>query len=411
VSRYRLYPTPAQEAILLGHCAHARYVWNLAVEQRSWWRPGRPAPGLVEQCRQLTEARAVSPWLAAGSVIVQQQALRDFHAAYASWFASLREWYERHPSAPPAGWPAMPSPPSWRKRGRSEGFRIVAVRPQDVQRLNRRWGQVAVPKLGWVRFRWSRPVPIAKSYRVTRDRAGRWHVAFAVVPPALPAPGNGGVVGVDRGVAVSVALSTGELFTVSGLRPAEQQRLRLLQRRQSRQRKGSRRRERTRLAVARLTAKEADRRRDWTEKLSTHLARRFDVICVEGLDIRTMTRTAKGTIERPGHNVRQKARLNRGILASGWGRLVDRLEHKAPGRIQKIPAAYTSQRCSACGHIAAESRQSQTAFRCVACAWTGNADYNAARNIAAAGQVVAARGGQGSSGPVNREPPTLDAVV
>jgi len=165
------------------------------------------------------------------------------------------------------------------------------------------------------------------------------------------------------------------------------------------------------LAVARLKAREADRRRDWTEKLSTDLARRFDLICVEDLDIRTMTRTARGTVERPGRNVQQKTQLNRGILASGWGRLVDRLEHKAPGRIQKIPAAFTSQRCSACGHVAAESRQSQTAFRCVACAWTGNADSNAARNIAAAGQVVAARGGLGSPGPVSREPPTLGAVA
>jgi putative transposase len=412
MSRYRLYPTPAQEQVLLGqHCAHARYVWNLAVEQRSWWQPGRPVPGFAEQCRQLSDARAASPWLAVGSVIVQQQALRDFHAAYAAWFASLREWRTRRGMTPLDERPAPPSPPSWRKRGRSEGFRIVAVGPQDVRRLNRRWGQVLVPKLGWVRFRWSRPAPAAKSYRITRDRAGRWHVAFAAVPPTIPAPGNGEVVGVDRGVTVSAALSTGRLLKTPGLRPAERRRLRLLERRQARQRKGSRRRARTKLAVARLKAREADRRRDWTEKLSTDLARRFDLIRVEDLDVRAMTRSAKGSIQRPGRNVRLKAGLNRGILANGWGRLVDRLEQKAPGRVERLPAAYTSQRCSACGHVAAESRQSQTAYRCVACAWTGNADYNAARNIAAAGQVVAARGGQGSPGPVNREPPTLGAVA
>jgi transposase len=219
------------------------------------------------------------------------------------------------------------------------------------------------------------------------------------------------VVGVDRGVTVSAALSTGELLTVADLRLAERRRLRLLERRKARQPKGSRRRERTRLAVARLRAREADRRRDWTEKLSTDLARRFDLILVEELDVWAMTRSAKGTLQRPGRGVRQKAGLNRGILASGWGRLVDRLQDKAPGRVQKVPAAYTSQRCSACGHVAAKSRQSQTAYRCVACAWTGNADYNAARNIAAAGQAVAARGGQGSPGPVNREPPTLGAVA
>jgi putative transposase len=411
MSRYRLYPTPAQEDVLFGHCAHARYVWNLAVEQRSWRQPGRPAPGYVEQCRQLSEARAAYSWLAAGSVIVQQQALCDYHTAYATWFVSLREWRKRHANTPPGQRPAPPSPPSWRKRGRREGFRIVAIRPQDVRRLNRRWGQVLVPKLGWVRFRWSRQVPAARSYRITRDRAGRWHVAFAAVPPAIPAPGNGEAVGIDRGVTVSAALSTGELLKAPGLRPAERRRLRLLERRTARQRKGSRRRERTKLAIARLKAREADRRRDWTEKLSTDLARRFDLICVEDLDVRAITRSARGSVDRPGRGVRQKAGLNRGILASGWGKLVARLEHKAPSRVQRIPAAYTSQRCSACGHVAADSRQNQTAYRCVACAWMGNADYNAARNVAAAGRVVAARGGLGSPGPVNREPPTLGAVA
>jgi putative transposase len=411
MSRYRLYPTPTQQDVLLGHCAHARYVWNLAVEQRSWWQPGRRTIGYVEQARQLTEARAAFPWLADGSVIVQQQALRDFHAAYAAWFASLREWRRHCANTPPGQRPAAPSPPSWRKRGRREGFRIVAIGPQDVRRLNRRWGVVLVPKLGWVRFRWSRPIPEARSYRVTLDRAGRWHVAFAAIPPAIPAPGNGQVVGVDRGVAVAVALSTGELLKTPGLRSAERRRLRLLQRRKARQRKGSRRRERTRHAIARLSAREADRRRDWVEKTSTDLARRFDLICVEDLDVRAMTRSGKGTLQRPGRGVRQKAGLNRAILASAWGRLADRLEHKALGRVERIPAPYTSQRCSACGHVAAESRQSQTAFRCVACAWTGNADYNAARNIAAAGQVVAARGGQGSPGPANREPPTPATVA
>jgi putative transposase len=411
MSRYRLYPTPAQEAALLSHCAHARYVWNLAVEQRSWWQRGRPAPGFVEQCRQLSEARAAYPWLATGSVIVQQQALRDFHAAHAAWLASLREWRKRRSNTPPDQRTTAPSPPSWRKRDVNEGFRIVAVGPGDVRRVNRRWGQVAVPKLGRVRFRWSRPVPSARSYRVARDRAGRWHVAFAAVPPAIPAAGNGEVVGVDRGVAVSVALSTGELLKAPGLRPAERRRLRLLERRKSRQRRGSRRQERTRLAVARLKAREADRRRDWIEKASTDLARRFDLICVEDLDVRTMTRTASGTLQRPGRYIRQKAGLNRGILAAGWGRLVDRLEHKAPGRVQKVAAAYTSQTCNACGQIARKSRESQPSFRCVACGHQAHADINAAKNIAAAGQAVAARGGQGSPRPVNREPPTVRAVA
>ena len=88
MSRYRLLPSPAQEAVLRDHCAHARFVWNLAVEQHRHWRPGRAsAPGYLEQCRQLTAARAEHPWLAAGSQMVQQQALRDFAQAMAAFFA------------------------------------------------------------------------------------------------------------------------------------------------------------------------------------------------------------------------------------------------------------------------------------------------------------------------------------
>ena len=148
MSRYRLHPTPAEEEALLGHCAHARYVWNLAVEQRSWWQPGRPAPGFASQCRQLSEARAAFPWLTAGSVIVQQQALRDFHAAWASYFAALREWRRRYARTAPDERSDPPGQPSWRKRGLDEGFRVVATGPQHVQRLNRRRAHVLVPKLG-----------------------------------------------------------------------------------------------------------------------------------------------------------------------------------------------------------------------------------------------------------------------
>jgi putative transposase len=394
MSRYRLLPTPAQEAVLRSHCAHARYVWNLAVEQHAHWRPGRKsAPGHLEQCRQLTEARAEHEWLARGSHTVQQQALRDFAQAMAAFFDPGN----------PAGLP------SWRKAGRHEGFRIVGRRRRqwDVRRLSRKTGEVWVPKAGWVRFRWSRPVPAGvKSYRVTMDRAGRWHVAFAAIPEPVPAPGNGEVVGIDRGVAVSAALSTGELLSVPGLTGAERMRLLRLERKLARAKRGSGRRARVKLAVAKLKARQADIRKDWAEKTSTDLARRFDVIRVENLNVKNLTRSARGTAQAPGRNVRQKAGLNRGILTSGWGLLACRLEDKAPGRVEKVSPVFTSQRCSACGRVAAESRKSQALFACVACGFACNADVNAARNIAA-GHAVTARGGDGAARPVNREPQLL----
>jgi putative transposase len=119
-----------------------------------------------------------------------------------------------------------------------------------------------------------------------------------------------------------------------------------------------------------------------------------------------MTRSARGPAAEPGRNVRAKSGLNRGIMRSGWGLLVRRLRDKAPGRDEKIDAAFTSQRCSACGHVAAESRKSQALFACVACSFACNADVNAARNIAA-GHAVTARGGDGAARPVNREPKLL----
>jgi putative transposase len=387
MSQFRLVPTSEQEEVLLAHCRDARFVWNLAVEQQQHWQPGRKAPGYVEQCAQLTEARAEYVWLRAGSQTVQQQALRDFAQAMQNYFARTH------------------GRPTWRKAGVHEGFRQVAVKPHHVERMNRRFGRVRVPKVGWVRFRMSRPVPEGvKSYRVTRDRVGRWHVAFAHIPDPIAGPGDRSVVGIDRGVVVSAALSTGELLHAPQLSRGEAKRLRVLQQRLSRATRGSNRRARTKRAIAKLKARETDRRKDWIEKTTTDIARRFDTIRIEALTVRTMTRSARGTLEQPGVRVAQKRGLNRAISRSGWGLLAARLQHKACGRVEQIQAAYTSQRCSVCGHVAPGNRKSQAVFECEACtAGRCNADVNAARNIAA-GRAVTARGDLADGRSANREP-------
>ncbi|MEV4320089.1 transposase [Actinocrispum sp. NPDC049592] len=219
------------------------------------------------------------------------------------------------------------------------------------------------------------------------------------------------MIGVDRGVVVSAALSDGQLLCVPGLTTGEQQRLRRLRRRFARRSYGSNRGDRVRQAIARLIARRTDRRKDWVEKTSTDLARRFDLVKVEELRIRAMTRSARGTVGRPGRRVRQKAGLNRGILANGWGLLVARLEHKAPGRVEKVKAAFTSLQCSACAHIASENRKSQAEFRCTACGFTCHADVNAARNIAARRAVTARGAFQPLGEAVNREPQLAASAV
>ncbi|WP_433226747.1 RNA-guided endonuclease InsQ/TnpB family protein [Actinomadura formosensis] len=389
MSRFRMYPTREQEQQMVLHCAHARYVWNLAVEQHAYWKPGRrSAPGFAEQCRQLTEARAESEWLREGNVDVQQQALKDFAKAKAAMFAS--------------GFGA----PTWRKKHVHEGFRVIgtdrvpARRPDGspvlnakgkqvmnrrvvVRKLNRRWAQAKVPGCGWVRFRLTRcQLPDAKTFRVT-FKNGQWHIAFAVIPEPVPAPGTGAVVGVDRGVAITAALSDGRKLNCPQLTTREQARLRKHQRRAERAKRGSSAKVVEYAKAAKLKAREVNRRKDWCEKTSTMLARTYDLVRFEKLSIATMTGSARGTVERPGRNVRRKAGLNRTILAQGWGLLRQRTGQKAPGRVEDVPARYTSLRCSTCGWIEKNSRKSQAEFRCVSCGFTCNADENAAINVAA----------------------------
>jgi putative transposase len=271
-------------------------VWNLAVEQQLHWRPGLHAPGYNEQCAQLTAARVEYDWLEAGSQTVQQQALRDFAQAMRNFFNG----YHRRPR--------------WRKAGVHEGFRQVGVKTHHVERLNRRIGRIWVPKVGWVRFRLSRPVPEGvKSYRVTRDRAGRWHIAFAHIPDPIASPSDGTVVGIDRGVVVSAALSTGELLHAPSLTAGEAKRLKVLQQRLARAERGSHRRGRTKLAIAELKARETDRRKDWIEKATTDIARRFDTIRIGPLTCDDPQ--CAGHNRQPGR-VAQKRGLNRGISAA-----------------------------------------------------------------------------------------------
>lgn len=256
-----------------------------------------------------------------------------------------------------------------------------------VQRLNGRWAQVRVPGCGWVRFRLSArgkgaKLPEAKTFRVT-FRNGQWHIAFAVIPDPVEGPGTGEVIGIDRGVIVTAALSDGRKLNCPQLTTRERAQIRKHQRRAARAPKGSKAKAAEYAKAARLKAREANRRKDWCEKTSTMLARCCDLVRFEKLNIKTMTRSAKGTVERPGQNVAQKSGLNRSILAQGWGLLRQRTGHKAPGRVADVPAPYTSLRCSACGWIDKNSRKSQAEFFCSSCGFTCNADTNASINIAA----------------------------
>lgn len=383
--RYRMRPTETQVAGLNMHCGHARFVWNLALEQNQHARALGQYSNQKVWTRDLAEARGSEAWLKAGSSSVQQAALRDLQQAFRNWWANPNHF--RHPT--------------WRARGRNDGF---VIRDLTVRRLSRKWATVNVPKLGPVKFRLTRPLPETKSARVTVDRSGRWHVSFTAVPPKVEGPGDGTIVGVDRGIVIDFQASDGRLWDVPVLSPTEKCRRLRLQRKMARQVKGSNQRERTRLSLAKLAARDADRRKDAIEKATTELARTVDIVRIEDLKVSNMMRSAKGVVEAPGANVAQKRGLNRSIARTGWTMFATRLEHKIGDRLERVPAAFTSQRCSCCGIVDRGSRENQADFRCTSCGYTANADVNAANNIAA-GLAVSGRGGTVQSGrPVKRQP-------
>jgi putative transposase len=190
-------------------------------------------------------------------------------------------------------------------------------------------------------------------------------------------------VGIDRGIAQTITLSTGEHMRVPD-QARHRQRIASARRAMARSRKGSARRRAKKAFVARLASKARRVRQDWCHRTTTDIASRFGVVAVEALNIRAMTASAAGTAAEPRKGVRQKAALNRSILEQCWGQFARQLDYKLSERggvLISVPAAYTSQTCASCGVVDARSRQSQAVFKCVACDHTDNADVNAAKEI------------------------------
>ncbi len=376
--RYRIYPDRDQTEGFARHCNDTRFIWNLALEQFNLYDrrvAGQKAPGAGERQRQLAELRKVS-WLGEGASSVQQQALRDFERACSNWWRRTH----RHPT--------------WRKAGRNEGF---CIRDTSVRIINGKWATVHVPKCGHVRFRLSRRLPEKYGMgRVTCDAVGRWHVAFSAPQPMLLQITSGRTVGIDLGIANTITTSDAAHFDAPTPRAREKARLLRLQRKFARQVKGSNRRGRTRGQIAKLKVRQADRLKDWREKVTTELVVSNDLIVVEDLRVKNMLRSTKGTVEKPGSNVKAKSGLNREIAARGWAAFTLRLEQKAAvsdAEFVKVSAKNTSLKCGKCGHTDKDNRKSQAVFHCIKCGHQTNADINAAKNILAAGLVATGRGG------------------
>jgi putative transposase len=376
--RARLYPDPDQARAFGRWAGCARLLWNLALDLRRWGR-GHPI-GRTSQGRELTDLRAEYDWLAELPAQAAQGVFAELDLAFQRFRLCLTAYPQR------------------KKKGRSAA---VLRLPQDIvtRRLNKHWGEVKLPKVGWVRFRWSRSLDGTLKHVTLTQKYGEWHAAFCLEQLEKPSSPNPlPATGVDRGVEFAFMTSSGETFDQAMWKATEKRRLVTLERRKAHQQKGSQRFRQTCLSIGRLHQRASNRRRDFAHKTSTTLAKNHGLVAIEALLVPNMTRSARGTVDAPGRNVRQKAGLNRAILDKGRGLVVEQLRWKCPqygSVLIEVPPRNTSLQCAACGHVSPHNRPLRAVFVCVRCGHADHADTNAAINIRERGmEKLAQTGGQ-----------------
>lgn len=299
-------------------------------------------------------------WLNDVSSVPLQQSLRDLQTAFSNFFAK-RTGY-----------------PSFKKKGARASARYTksAFRFEHGRRLE-------IAKVGVLRLRWDRPLPSEpSSVTVIREPSGRYFVSFVVEAEVASLPKTGETVGIDFGVARLATLSDGTRIANPTHLHRRRHRLAMLQRRLARKQKGSRRRMLAQRALARQHEKIANSRKDTLNKLTTRLIRDYDVICIEDLNLRGMVKNHA---------------LARSLSDVGIGMAVRMLDEKAEcyGKtVIRVDRFFPSSKmCSDCGYVAPFLPLDIREWICPACGCVHDRDWNAAKNIKAAGHAVSARGG------------------
>jgi putative transposase len=187
-------------------------------------------------------------------------------------------------------------------------------------------------------------------------------------------------VDIDLGIKKMIALSDGTFIPPINVFQSAQQKLARLQRQLSMKVKFSNNGRKLVKKIRKLHWHIANIREDYLHKSSYALSKNHAIVCIENLSVSNMSKSAKGTVEKPGRNVKAKSGLNKAILDQGWGELTRQLGYKqgwSGGLLVLVRPQHTSQKCSECGDIDSDNRPSQAVFQCQACEHTENADTNA----------------------------------
>ncbi len=372
--RFRFYPTPEQQRTLARVFGATRYVYNWALTLRTDSYRGGHTINYPASSAALTalKQQPEHAWLNEISSVPTQQALRHLQVAFKNFFEKRSHY------------------PSFKKKHGKQSAEYT----RSAFQWNARTKTLTISQLGHLNLRLSRAfVSSPTTVTITKSPAGRYFVTLVLDEPKAQWPKTGQRVGVDLGVNRLATLSTDEHIPNPKFLTTSQRRLAHEQRTLARRVKGSGRYKRQRIKIARLHEKIADTRQDYLHKFTTDLVRRFDVICIEDLNVRGMV---------------QNHHLARSLSDASLGTVGTLLEYKCAwyGRdLQRVDRFFpSSKQCCVCGHLLESLPLSVRSWTCPNCHTVHDRDENASQNILAAGHAVTARGGR-----VRREAEALSA--
>jgi len=281
--------------------------------------------------------------------------------------------------------------PRFKAKGRKDSCRF----PQGFK-SDQNNSRIYLPKIGWVRYRNSRTIiGTIKNVTVTA-KCGKWYISIQTEYEQETPVHTGNDIGIDMGVVRFTTLSDGRYFEPINAFHSLKGRLAKLQKRLKRKIKGSSNWKKLVAKISKLHHKIANIRKNFLHQISNTISKNHATVYVEDLKVGNMSKSAKGTVENPGKNIRQKAGLNRAILDQAWYEFRRQLEYKLRwrgGQLILVAPQYTSQCCPACSHTAKANRTTQALFACVECGYTENADVVGAMNVLQRGRALLSAAG------------------
>ena len=373
--KYRLRPTRKDRMHLAQASGCARFVWNRGLAcEKTRLENKEKLKRFAGLCLDLTEWKKeeTTHFLTLAPSQVLQQVCKDLDRAISDGLKKTKGF------------------PRFKKKGHDESFRY----PQGFKFSD---NKVFLPKIGWVKFRKSQDMHGTPKNVTVSKRAGEWYISVQVEAEIAwqEHPNMNSEVGIDMGIAQFATLSDGHILKPCNSYRKNQRKLMIEQRALSRKEKGSHNRKKQIFRIQRLHKRIADSRLDYLHKATTWIAKNHGKVVLEDLKIVNMSKSAKGTMEKPGRKVAAKSGLNKSILDQGWYEFKRQLGYKlswSGGELILVDAKNTSRRCQTCGHVSKNNRKSQSSFCCVSCGHRDHADINAAKNILAAGHAVSACG-------------------